>query len=316
MYDILNVFSLNLRKRISDSNINLMDFQEIRLRVGKPMVLIKNMKEYYIGENSIITGNCDKAFIINEKEIKETMEYISNYSMYAFEEEIRNGFITIEGGHRVGICGRAVIEGGKIKTIKNISFINIRIAHEVKNCSERVMKYIYEDSGRINNSLIISPPLYGKTTFLRDIIRNISDGWDGYIGQNVAVSDERSEIAASYLGKPQNDVGKRTDVMDGMPKKYGIMMLIRTMSPKVVAVDEIGTKEDIDSISYGINCGCRFVATIHGDSIEEINSKPFFSALLKEGIFKRFFVINKYDENRKVEIYNELFERIGDEIIG
>lgn len=315
MNNLINIFSLTIRRIILNSKINLMDFNEIRLRVGKPMILIKDMKEYYINKSGLVTDENEDIFIINENEIKETMEYISNYSLYAYEEEIKNGFITIEGGHRVGICGRAVLEGDKIKTIKNITFINIRIAHQIIDCSKNIMKYIYKNNCEIHNSLIISPPLYGKTTFLRDIIRNISDGCEGYKGLNVAVSDERSEIAAAYFGKPQNNIGKRTDVMDAMPKKYGIMMLIRTMAPKVLAIDEIGTQDDIDAICYGINCGCSFVATIHGDSVKEIISKPFMKLLLEKKAFRRFFVINKYENYRRIEVYNESFEMIGDEMI-
>ena len=306
---------MELRKRFNEGKIDLMCFQEIRLRVGRPIVLIKDLNEYFISYDNKITCNEEKAIAINENELRETMEFISNYSMYAFEEEIRNGFITISGGHRIGICGRAVIENGKIKTIKNISFINIRIAHERIDCSKNLMRYLYDSNGKIHNTLIISPPMYGKTTVLRDIIRNISNGFNGFGGQNVGVSDERSEIAASYLGRPQNDVGIRTDVMDGMPKKYGIMMLIRTMSPKVIAVDEIGTSKDVESILYGINSGCRFVATAHAESIKEVKEKESIKCLMDRKTFKRFLVINKKENIRYVEIYDENLIKIGDELI-
>lgn len=292
-----------------------MDYQEIRLRVGRPIVFVKDLKEFFITINNQITTDEKKGLIINEKELRETLEFISNHSMYAFEEEIRNGFITLSGGHRVGICGRAVVEDCKIKTIKNISFVNIRIAHERIGCSKMLMKYLYETDGKIQNTLIISPPLFGKTTLLRDIIRNISNGSVGYSGQNVAVSDERSEIAASYLGIPQNDVGIRTDVMDGMPKLYGIMMLIRTMSPKVIAVDEIGIGKDVESILYGINSGCRFVATVHAESIEEIKIKASIKELIERRVFERFIVINKEEEIRKTIIYDSNMKKIGDEMI-
>ena len=306
---------MELRKRFNEGKIDLMCFQEIRLRVGRPIVLIKDLNEYFISYDNKITCNEEKAIAINENELRETMEFISNYSMYAFEEEIRNGFITISGGHRIGICGRAVIENGKIKTIKNISFINIRIAHERIDCSKNLMRYLYDSNGKIHNTLIISPPMYGKTTVLRDIIRNISNGFNGFGGQNVGVSDERSEIAASYLGRPQNDVGIMTDVMDGMPKKYGIMMLIRTMSPKVIAVDEIGTSKDVESILYGINSGCRFVATAHAESIKEVKEKESIKCLMDRKTFKRFLVINKKENIRYVEIYDENLIKIGDELI-
>lgn len=292
-----------------------MDYQEIRLRIGRPIVFVRDMKEYFITINNEITINEEKGLIIHENELRETLEFISNHSMYAFEEEIKNGFITISGGHRVGICGRAVIEDGKIKTIKNISFINIRIAHERIGCSKFLMKYLYESDGKVRNTLIISPPLFGKTTLIRDIIRNISNGSMGYIGQNVGVSDERSEIAACYLGIPQNDVGIRTDVMDGMPKSYGIMMLIRTMSPKVVAIDEIGTDKDVEAILYGLNSGSRFVATVHAESIEEIREKASIEKLIEKKVFDRYLVLNKDDGLRSAYIYNANMEKMGNELI-
>lgn len=342
--NVLNLFSIKLRNLISGSGIDFMHLQEIRLRSGQPLILICNNKEYFISNTGIITSNKDNSFIVDVNEIRETMEYISNYSMYAFEEEIRQGFITVSGGHRVGICGKAVMENGKLKTIKYISFINIRLAHEIKGCSENIMRYLYKAYDSVYNTLIISPPMNGKTTLLRDIVRNISNGsvdensrkYSAQKGLSVGLADERSEIAASYLGVPQNDVGIRTDVMDAMPKTYGIMMLIRTMSPDVIAVDEIGSPEDVNSILYGINCGCSFIGTIHGDSIEDVANKPALEKLISEGVFERYLLLEKdssagnpengknkadrsndrqYGAKRTVTIYDRAFKRIGMEVL-
>lgn len=326
--NVLNLFSIKLRSMISNSGIDFENLQEIRLRSGQPLILICNGREYFISNTGTVTRNRDHSFLVSVDEIRETMEYISNYSMYAFEEEIRQGYITVAGGHRVGICGKAVMENGRLKTIKHISFINVRLAHQIKGCSDNIMKYLYKTCDSVHNTLIISPPMNGKTTLLRDIVRNISNGspagegmeYGEYKGLSVGLADERSEIAASYLGVPQNDVGIRTDVMDAMPKTYGIMMLIRTMSPEVIAVDEIGSPEDISSIMYGINCGCSFIGTIHGDSIEDVTNKPALQILINEKLFERYLLLEKNNpvrniDKRTVTVYDREFKRIGVEVL-
>ena len=319
---ILNLFSIKLRTLIANSGIHLKFVQEIRLRCGQPLIFILNGVEQFMQKNGSLSQNRENAFIVELEEIRETMEYISNYSMYAFEEELRQGFITVAGGHRVGICGKAVMENGALKTIKYISFINIRIAHEVKGCSLPILEYLYQKDDRIYNTLVISPPMHGKTTLLRDMVRNVSNGiyendiWK-HKGITVGLADERSEIAASYLGVPQNEIGIRTDVMDAMPKTYGIMMLIRTMSPKVVAVDEIGSPEDVAAILYGINCGCSFLATIHGESIEDIVKKQSLQPLIQERIFQRYLLLKKDGRGlRMCTIYDENFNQLGGKILG
>lgn len=302
---VLNMFSVKLRNIFVKLNIDYTVLQEIRLRCNNPIILIYNGREYYISESEGLTGNINAAVIADAKEIRETMEYISNYSMYAFEEELKQGYITVTGGHRVGLCGKVIMEKGSIKTIKYISFINIRLAHEIKGCSEGVLPYLYNEYG-VYNTLIISPPMHGKTTLMRDIIRNISNR-----GISIGLADERSEIAASYLGVPQNDVGMRTDVLDAVPKKYGIMMLIRTMSPKIVAVDEIGSESDCNAIMYGVNCGCGFLCTIHGSGILDVIHKSSMKEIIENDVFKRFVVIKNEQGRRYAEIYDNKYSKIG-----
>ena len=192
--EILKIFSINLRKVISDLVIDFELLQEIRLRVNSPLMLIYSNKEYFISKDHRITSDKNNAYIVSLNEVRETMEYISNYSLYAFEDEIRQGFITIQGGHRVGIAGKTIIEAERIKNIKHISFINIRLSHQIKGCGDKVMPYIINDN-TIYHTLIISPPRCGKTTLLRDVIRQLSNGVSSMPGLNVGVVDERSEIA-------------------------------------------------------------------------------------------------------------------------
>lgn len=317
--DLLKIFSVKLRTLLSKTVLDFDRLQEIRLRVDSPLLVRYNNKEYVIDNNGRLTKSMEDAFMITKAEVKETMEYISNYSLYAFEEELKQGFITIAGGHRIGIAGKVILEEGKIKSMKYISFINIRLSHQVKGCADLVMPYILRDNS-IYHTLIISPPGCGKTTLLRDIIRQLSDGGsdsidgkDGYYreGLQVGVVDERSEIAACYMGTPQNDLGIRTDVLDCCPKARGMMLLIRSMSPSVLAVDEIGLGEDIEAIHYAMGCGIKMIATVHGGTIDEVRDKPLLGELIKKHVFERYIILNNRDSIGKVtEIYDERGSRL------
>lgn len=267
------------------------DLQEIRLRTGAPLLVVAKDQEYFLTPDGALTGEWEKGYPVSPTDIRDTMDYIGSFSLYAYEDELRQGFLTVEGGHRIGIAGKTVIEGEKVKGISHISCINVRVAHEKKGCADRVMPYLWED-GRFLHTLIVSAPGCGKTTMLRDIIRQISDGESPYPGLTVGVVDERSEIAGCYLGVAQNDVGIRTDVLDCCPKAEGMMMLIRAMSPDVVAVDEIGTGEDIRAIESVVNCGCKLLATVHGNSMEDMKQKPLLNRLVESHVFERYIVLD------------------------
>ncbi len=271
--------------------------QEIRLRVNRPVTIFSEGMEYYISGDGQVTGKQKNGMRIGEKDMEDIVNHICHSSLYAYEEEIRRGYITIKGGHRVGISGQVVLSTNhEIRTIKNISFINIRIAHEVIGVGHDFLPYLYE-KGRVHNTLIISPPGFGKTTLLRDIIRNISDGNSFAKGKNCVVIDERSELAGSYNGIPQLDVGERTDVMDSCPKAIGMMMAIRSMAPQVMAVDELGTTEDIQALFSVIRSGCSILATMHGDSLSSLCNKNFLREVMDEKVFSRYIVIkNRYHE--------------------
>lgn len=300
--ELLKVFSLRLRTILSKLEIDFTYLQEVRLRIHEPMIVVYENKEAFVTEDGRLTNEVEEGLVITKNELRETMEYVSNYSLYAFEEEIKQGFITISGGHRVGIVGRAVMEQEKVKSIKHVSFINIRLSHQVRGCATRVMPYIIrEGEDCIYHTLIISPPKCGKTTLLRDMIRQISNGNLRCKGQNVGVVDERSELAACYMGAPQNDLGIRTDVLDCCPKAYGMMMLIRSMSPNVIAVDEIGSRDDLEAIEHVIRCGCSIVATVHGSSIKDIEAKPVLSELMRRNYFERYIVLSNLDGVGSIE---------------
>jgi len=291
--ELMKIFSLKLRNVFGKLNIDYGKLQEIRLRINAPLIIIYGNKEAFVTEDATIVDDPSKAIIVTKNEIRETMEYISNYSMYAFEDEIRQGFITVSGGHRIGIAGKTILENDMIKSMKHISFINIRLAHQVKGCADKVLPYVVnQQMNDIYHTLIISPPRCGKTTLLRDLIRQLSDGNKYLEGRSVGVVDERSEIGACYMGVPQNELGIRTDILDCCPKAKGMMMLIRSMSPQVIAVDEIGSKEELEAIDYVIGCGAKLIATVHGSSIEDIKNKPTLSELVKKKLFERYIILS------------------------
>lgn len=279
--EMLKIFPEKIRDEFNKRGEDFQQILEIRIRLGHKVCLIKNTGEERL-EN-----------IITESDILQISEMVSGYSMYACEEEIKNGFITLKGGHRVGITGETVMEKGRIKTIKNITSFNIRFSREVIGCADEFMEHAK------GNVLIISPPRLGKTTLLRDMLRQISNTEL----ENVGIVDERSEIAACYRGCPINDVGERTDVLDGCPKAEGMLMLLRSMSPTVIGVDELGKEDDIEAVLRVVNCGVRVIATIHGEELSEIRKKKVFQRIFENTVFQNYIILKKdYSE-----IYNEQF---------
>lgn len=289
--EILKILSMKLRRILEAASLDFSLLQELRIRILEPFIIVYDGQEFFLSESGTLEKEREKGYRVSPADLKETLEYISSFSLYAYEDEIRQGFITVQGGHRIGLAGKVVVENGIVKCIKHISFINIRMSHEKKGCGKRILPYIYED-GRVCHTLIISPPGCGKTTLLRDLVRLISNGDGEYSGMSVGVVDERSEIGACYRGMPQNDVGIRTDILDCCPKAEGMLMLIRSMSPKVLAVDEIGKREDMEALAYVMNCGCQILATVHGASVEDIRNKPVLRKMVEEKMFKRFIVLS------------------------
>lgn len=308
--ELVKIFPKDIRNILRRLPVDFRQVQEIRLRVQAPLLIIYYNQEYYITSEGTLSKQAENAYRVTKQELKEMLEYMSSYSLYAFEEELKQGFITIQGGHRIGIAGKTVTDENGIRGMKFISFINVRLSHQVRGCASKVLPYLYEH-GQILHTLIISPPRCGKTTLLRDLIRQISNGTGPEAGMTVGVVDERSEIGACFQGVPQNELGIRTDILDCCPKAQGMMMLIRTMSPQVVAIDEIGSREELEAMEYVMNCGCKLIATVHGSSIEDIRQKPVLQKMVRERWFERYILLNNAGKIGNVhEIYDSHGKRL------
>lgn len=271
----------------------LLSVTEIRIRAAKPFMLVLNNTDFMIDTKGGLTENQAEAYLCTEDDLKKTLQLISKNSRYAVEEELRLGFITIKGGHRIGLCGQITLEEGRIKTFKHISGMNIRMAREVKGCSNKLLPYLFEDN-KIVSTLIISPPRCGKTTLLRDIVRNLSYGIQalGVKGLQVGIIDERSEVAACEHGVPTVDLGPRADVLDACPKASGMLMLIRSMGPDVIVTDELGRLEDALAIQEAIHAGVSVIATVHGKDNQEIKKRPYIGDLVEKQYFDRYIVLS------------------------
>ena len=254
---VWNLLAEKIRKLVEESVSNPEELQEIRIRTGQPLLIQMRGQERVLPDPA-------HPYLVTKEDIGETMGYICHYSLYAYENELKQGFITVEGGHRVGVAGKVIIENEKVKNIQYISSLNVRISHEVLGCADALIPYITENK-QICHTLIISPPCCGKTT-----------------------------------------LGTRTDILDCCPKAEGMIMLIRSMAPRVIAVDEIGTSEDIHAIEYAMQCGCRLIASVHSLDMDEASKKPILGDLIRRRMFQRYVVLGQDHGPGKIrEIYDE-----------
>ena len=266
--------------------------EELRLRAGQPLTVLLPEGELPLGESGMY---------ISPGDLEQMCDRITGYSRYASTETLRQGYLTAEGGFRIGVCGTAVINNGINTNLRNISSMSVRISRQRIGVADDVLARVFPDGNPVN-TLILSPPGWGKTTLLRDLIRLISDGSAGFAPCRVAVADERGEIAVMQQGLPQMDVGSHTDVLDGCPKALAIPILMRSCNPQVIAVDEITAREDLEAMASAANCGVTLLATIHAADREELKSKPLFRKLLELSVFDRCVTIRSMNGQRSYEV--------------
>lgn len=237
---------------------------------------------------------------IGEDDLRQVVENATQASAHTALDRVRQGFVTLRGGHRVGLCGSVVKKEGQIVTLRDISSLSIRVARPVPGQAAELLPRLME-RGAFLSTLILAPPGAGKTTLLRDLVQSLSDGIAGP-PVRVGVADERGEIAALWQGEPQLCIGRHTDVMDGCSKAEGLSILIRGMNPQAVAVDEITDPADVQAITEAAGCGAALVATAHGTGREDLNRRPVYRALLENGIFRRLVVIERQGRKRTVRV--------------
>ena len=258
-------------------NFQSSNIQEIRLRINRAFALTIDNTEKYLLPCGTLSESSSYGIVCTQEDISQCFDSICNHSVHSYARELSQGYITIEGGNRVGICGTYVFKGNDLHTIKDISSINIRISNEFRGSANEIFKLV--DFSEPRGILLIGKPLSGKTTILRDLCRLVSYKF------KVSLIDERSEIASVYNGIPQSNIGLKVDVFNGYPKDIGINSAIRTMSPDIIFCDEIGTINDFKSIKFGAICGVKFVCTAHADSISQVLDNSNFNQILGTNAF-------------------------------
>ena len=258
------------------SDIPSSEAEEFRLRAGRRATLLIGGTETPISSVPVDTSDIDSV-----------IERATNASVHTAQSSIAKGFINCSGGIRIGLCGTGIIDKDKVTGMRGISSLAIRIPHEIRGCGQAAIDKVKADT--VGSVLILSPPGYGKTTFLRECIRQLSDS-----GKRVSVADERGELAAVHRGVPQFDLGKASDIMSDVPKAQAVMMLLRAMNPQIIAMDEISSPEDVEAAETASGCGVRLIATAHAADKSELYLRPVYKRLLELGVFKNTVVI----ENR------------------
>ncbi|MCI8479173.1 MAG: stage III sporulation protein AB [Oscillospiraceae bacterium] len=275
------------------SEIDKARAEEFRLRMGQPLTVL-------LPRGEVPVPGCPEP--IQGEDLSAVFEIATQASAHTVLDRVCNGFITVQGGHRIGLCGAAVVQEGSITNLRQLSSLAIRIAREISGAAEQVLPALTVGGG-LRSTLILSPPGGGKTTLLRDLIRRISAGI-GTMPLRVGVADERGELCALYHGVPQMEVGPLTDVMDGCPKEEGLMMLLRGMNPQVLAADEITAPGDIAALETAANCGVILLATAHARSLEDLGTRPLYQRLLSLKLFQRAVLIEREQGIRQFHIFS------------
>ena len=274
--------------------------EEIRVRENRPLEIGYGSRSAFVRPDGTLTDDYRSAYVPGQEEIRALLERVTNHSLYAVEEELRRGFVTVPGGHRIGLAGRTVLDKGTVAHLRDITGFNVRIARARFGFGAQVLPGLLDHGARtIRHTLIVSPPQQGKTTLIRDLARCISAGdWHhpraiGWRGRKVGIVDERSEIAACERGVPTFDIGPRSDVLDACPKAEGIMMMVRSLSPEVIVVDEIGRPEDAAALNEAIHAGVRVLATAHASNIADIFARPVLAQLAADGVFGAYVLLSR-----------------------
>lgn len=293
------------------SKLNFNKLYEIRMRNGQPITINYGNNYYFINEDGL--SNDEREALVCEKDdIEQVIMNASNSSIYAINDQLKQGYVNCNGGIRIGVVGQVVDENKQIITVKNYNAINIRIPHQVEGCSLNVLGYLFKNEEFLN-TLIVSPPGVGKTTMLRDICNQISKH---SIPLNILVLDERGEIASVSNGKNQLNVGKFTDVVTGGTKEYGFINGIRSMSPDIICTDELGNKSDYEAVERATTCGIKLLASIHASNVFELKEKSDFKDILTKKIFKRFIVLSNRKGKGTIEgVFDENFRLLYSNVV-